>query len=329
MQRLVERAREIVEALERSDVGTVARARSGRLADWDPGLWIEESWMPRLGVIAGVNRRVVDGWRVHGQLARFEVVGDVGTAFVTVLLDDDGLFGLDITREVRDGSFGIAIGCTKQQHDSLQEFWTRLVDAPLGFGDGAGEAPRWPDPAYPQQIHLDVVVPDLDAAEAEVLANGARRLADSGSFRVYSDPVGHPFCLYLDTDGRTPEAGRLGVLERVVFDCSDPAELAAFWSGLLDMPERLEESADRIVIGRSDSRLPNLAMQRVHDYHPPRWPDARYPEQLHLDLSFDDRESRERLAQELGATRLPPQGGSCPVYADPAGHPFCLCMTGE
>jgi hypothetical protein len=70
-------------------------------------------------------------------------------------------------------------------------------------------------------------------------------------------------------------------------------------------------------------------MQCVPDYRPPRWPDPQYPEQLHLDLSADDRESRERLALELGATRLPPQGGSCPVYADPAGHPFCLCMTGE
>jgi hypothetical protein len=143
---------------------------------------------------------------------------------------------------------------------------------------------------------------------------------------VYADPAGHPFCLY---PGAHEATDRLGVLERVVFDCPDPAELATFWSGLLDLPERLEESADRIVIARSDGRLPNLAMQRVHNYHPPKWPDPSYPEQLHLDLTADDRESRERLALQLGATRLPPQGGSCPVYADPAGHPFCLCMTGE
>ena len=35
------------------------------------------------------------------------------------------------------------------------------------------------------------------------------------------------------------------------------------------------------------------------------------------------------LAEQLGAIRLPPLGGSCPVYADPAGHPFCLCLPYE
>jgi len=95
------------------------------------------------------------------------------------------------------------------------------------------------------------------------------------------------------------------------------------------MPERLEETADRIVIARSDGSLPNIGLQRVHDYRAPRWPDPEYPAQLHFDLSFDDRATRENLALQLGATKLPPQGGSCPVYADPAGHPFCLCMTGE
>jgi hypothetical protein len=261
-------------------------------------------------------------------MVRFRLVGDVGTAFVTVLLAPDGLFGLDIAGEVSDGRFWIVIGCTDEQRDALEAFWRRLVDAPLGFGDGAGEPPRWPDPAYPQQIHLDLVVRDLVVAEAEVLAHGATKLADNGEFRVYADPAGHPFCLYLNESARTPEGDRLGVLERVVLDCAEPAELAAFWSGLLDMPERLEDTPDRIVIGRADG-LPNLAMQRVHDYRPPTWPAPGHPEQLHLDLTFDDRETRERLALHLGATRLPPQGGSCPVYADPAGHPFCLCMTGQ
>ncbi|GAA1644777.1 VOC family protein [Catellatospora bangladeshensis] len=57
-------------------------------------------------------------------------------------------------------------------------------------------APRWPDPAHPQQFHLDFGVPDLDAAETEVLAAGAT-LLDAGShgWRVYADPAGHPFCL--------------------------------------------------------------------------------------------------------------------------------------
>lgn len=56
--------------------------------------------------------------------------------------------------------------------------------------------PTWPDPEVPQQIHFDVAVDDLDAGEAEALALGARRLSGGGAtFRVFADPVGHPFCL--------------------------------------------------------------------------------------------------------------------------------------
>ncbi|MGC4942757.1 VOC family protein [Kribbella sp. DT2] len=317
---LVERARLVVEALERDDVEAVAAARSARLADWDPGPWMREVWAVRMQATAGSGRRLVAGWKVHDRLVRFQVEGDRGQAFVTVLLDADGLFGLNVAAELRDGTFGICIGCAKGQHDELRAFWERLVDAPLSFGDGFGRAPRWPDPAYPQQLHLDVVVPDLEAAEADVLAHGATKLRDSGEFRVYADPAGHPFCLY---------PGRDRELVRVVFDCPDPSVLADFWAGMLEMPERVEESADRVVISRSDGRLPMIALQRVEGYQAPRWPDPEYPSQLHLDVFFDDREERERLALRLGAVKLPPEGGSCPVYVDPAGHPFCLCMAGE
>ncbi|WP_112141492.1 VOC family protein [Glycomyces dulcitolivorans] len=58
--------------------------------------------------------------------------------------------------------------------------------------------PRWPDPAYPQQFHLDFAVPDLEEAQAEVLANGAVLLDDQQGWRVYADPAGHPFCLVRD-----------------------------------------------------------------------------------------------------------------------------------
>jgi hypothetical protein len=56
--------------------------------------------------------------------------------------------------------------------------------------------PRWPDPEHPQQMHFDVRVDDLDVADQKVLAAGATRLPGGGErFRVYADPVGHPFCL--------------------------------------------------------------------------------------------------------------------------------------
>jgi len=61
--------------------------------------------------------------------------------------------------------------------------------------------PRWPDPAYPQQLHLDVFVHDVDTAERQVISLGALRLPGSGdNWRVYADPVGHPFCLVFDPE---------------------------------------------------------------------------------------------------------------------------------
>jgi catechol 2,3-dioxygenase-like lactoylglutathione lyase family enzyme len=56
--------------------------------------------------------------------------------------------------------------------------------------------PRWPDPAHPQQAHLDLAVDDLGSGEARAVALGATRLPAGGErFRVFTDPAGHPFCL--------------------------------------------------------------------------------------------------------------------------------------
>lgn len=54
----------------------------------------------------------------------------------------------------------------------------------------------WPSGERPQYRHFDVAVADLNEAEEQVLALGARRLGGGGaSFRVYADPAGHPLCL--------------------------------------------------------------------------------------------------------------------------------------
>ena len=55
--------------------------------------------------------------------------------------------------------------------------------------------PRWPDPARPQQFHLDFHVETLDRAHPSVLTLGGRLLHSAQGWRVYSDPAGHPFCL--------------------------------------------------------------------------------------------------------------------------------------
>jgi hypothetical protein len=58
-------------------------------------------------------------------------------------------------------------------------------------------APEWPGQDKPQQMHLDVVVDDLDEAEAAVLGLGATKHEHQPgtTFRVFLDPAGHPFCL--------------------------------------------------------------------------------------------------------------------------------------
>jgi hypothetical protein len=60
--------------------------------------------------------------------------------------------------------------------------------------------PKWPAQVVPQQMHLDVVVDDLDAGEAKVLALGATKHEHQPgtTFRVFLDPAGHPFCLCLN-----------------------------------------------------------------------------------------------------------------------------------
>ena len=57
--------------------------------------------------------------------------------------------------------------------------------------------PVWPGQGTPQQMHLDVIVEDLDAAEKAVLALGATKPEHQPgeTFRVLLDPAGHPFCL--------------------------------------------------------------------------------------------------------------------------------------
>lgn len=60
--------------------------------------------------------------------------------------------------------------------------------------------PDWPTQQRPQQMHLDVIVDDLDAGEAAVLDLGAKKHdhQPGTTFRVFLDPAGHPFCLCVD-----------------------------------------------------------------------------------------------------------------------------------
>jgi len=79
--------------------------------------------------------------------------------------------------------------------------WIELLNdggATIGFQKVPSYvAPIWPVGSVPQQLHLDFTVDDLDAGEAQALKLGATKadFQPGESFRVFLDPVGHPFCL--------------------------------------------------------------------------------------------------------------------------------------
>jgi hypothetical protein len=63
----------------------------------------------------------------------------------------------------------------------------------------------WPDGPHPQMFHLDLTVTtlaELNRQHARTLALGARLLLDRTDdpeepLRVYADPSGHPFCIFV------------------------------------------------------------------------------------------------------------------------------------
>jgi catechol-2,3-dioxygenase len=115
----------------------------------------------------------------------------------------------------------------------------------------------------------------------------------------------------------------IGRFEHAVIDCPDPRALAEFYMQLLGM--RIERESDEWVVIRDDADRHRLAFQRAPDLREPRWPDPERPQQFHIDVMVDDIERAEEAALKIGATRLPHEGPDFRVYADPVGHPFCLC----
>ena len=73
-----------------------------------------------------------------------------------------------------------------------------------------------------------------------------------------------------------------------------------------------------------------VAAQLAPNHVPPDWPDGA-PQQIHLDLHVDDPRAAHDEVLALGARMLQSADFDAPegfrVYADPAGHPFCLCWS--
>ncbi|QSB04900.1 VOC family protein [Natronoglycomyces albus] len=112
----------------------------------------------------------------------------------------------------------------------------------------------------------------------------------------------------------------------VVFDAANLAEESAFWAGVLGGTVDAEDDWHMVLVeGKA-----RVGVQLARDHLPPQWPDGERKQQVHLDLWVEDFEAAHAQVMSLGATLLQeaadsPEPDRFQVYADPAGHPFCLC----
>ncbi|NND84446.1 MAG: VOC family protein [Acidimicrobiia bacterium] len=113
----------------------------------------------------------------------------------------------------------------------------------------------------------------------------------------------------------------------IVFDAADIATESAFWAGVLGgrvIPDD-DYGWHSIVDAEGNWRM---GIQHAPDHVPPAWPDGARSQQVHLDLHVGDPQGAHAEVMGLGARLL--QAGDLSaaeghqVYADPAGHPFCI-----
>ncbi|MET0425845.1 MAG: VOC family protein [Actinoplanes sp.] len=113
-----------------------------------------------------------------------------------------------------------------------------------------------------------------------------------------------------------------------IIDCPDAMNLAAFYAEVTGRPIKAGSDADWAGVQFGEIEL---AFNPVADYRAPRWPDSEHPKQFHLDFEVDDVEAEQSRVLALGATLqqdfIGPDGYGWRVYADPVGHPFCLCRN--
>ena len=113
----------------------------------------------------------------------------------------------------------------------------------------------------------------------------------------------------------------------VVFDAADLASESSFWAGVLG--GRVDAEDDWHMVFVDDQ--PRVGVQLAPSHVAPEWPDGT-PQQIHLDLWVDEFGAAHETVMALGAKLLKPvedieSPDNYQVYADPAGHPFCLCWV--
>jgi len=130
------------------------------------------------------------------------------------------------------------------------------------------------------------------------------------------------------------------ILRQVVIDGTDIRVLAEFYRQLFglqyrpgDEPPRSIDpdpaGADWLVL-RNGSGM-GLAFQHVEALPEPTWPDGEHPQMLHLDTTVPNTEALARqrdrvlaLGGRLLLDRFDDPDEPLYVFADPAGHPFCI-----
>ena len=134
-------------------------------------------------------------------------------------------------------------------------------------------------------------------------------------------------------------------IRQVVLDCEDARALAEFYRQLLGLQYRPgdeppddgtpdTQGQDWLVLRNTDGDI-GLAFQQVASLPEPTWPEGPRPQMLHLDTTvgtFDDLQAQHQRALNLGARLLRDRSDDPDeplfVYADPAGHPFCIFVGG-
>ena len=131
-------------------------------------------------------------------------------------------------------------------------------------------------------------------------------------------------------------------LLHTVLDTTDARALAEFYRELLGLryregdetpPGGDEAPPEWLVLVDADGRR-TLAFQLVERLPPTTWPSPEVPMQLHLDMTVPDLTELERQrqrAESLGARllldRRDDEDEPLYVFADLAGHPFCLFVA--
>ena len=115
------------------------------------------------------------------------------------------------------------------------------------------------------------------------------------------------------------------VRQIIVFDAADLSTESAFWAGMLGGRVVAEDDWHSVIDADGQWRI---GVQLAPDHTPPDWPHGA-PQQMHLDLHVDDPARAHDEVLALGARLLQPADDLTAaeghqVYADPAGHPFCI-----